>query len=79
MEDKRAFVLKRGVLGVGLPIAVLMALTLSFQKPGSVSQFQGFSFKTFLLGLIVFVPVFSAAGALWGMWFYWLMRKRGKL
>ncbi len=79
MEGKRAFILKKGVLGVGLPVAVLMSLTLAFQKPGAVAQFQGFNLRTFFLCLGIFVPVFSAAGYLWGMWFYQLMRKRGRL
>ncbi len=79
MEEKRVFIFKKGVLSVGLPVAVLMSLTVAFQKPGFISQFQGFSLKTFLLGLSIFVPVFSAAGYFWGIWFYQLMRKRGKL
>ncbi len=79
LEGKRVFILKKGVLSVGLPVAVLMSLTVAFQKPGFVSQFQGFSLKTFLLSLVLFVPVFSAAGYVWGMWFYQLMRRRGRL
>ncbi len=78
-EERKRFILRKGVLGVGLPVAVLMSLTVAFQKPGFVFQFQGFSLKTFLLGLVFFVPVFSVAGYFWGMWFYQLMRKRGKL
>ena len=79
MEERRAFILKKGVLGVGLPVAVLMSLTLAFQKPGSFAQFQGFSLRPFSWGLILFVPIFSVAGYFWGMWFHQLMRKRGKL
>jgi len=79
MEERRIFILKKGVLSVGLPVAVLMSLTVAFQKPGFVSQFQGFSFRTFLLGLGIFLPIFSVAGYLWGLWFYQLMRRRGKL
>ena len=80
MEKERTrFILRKGVLGVGLPVAVLMSLTLAFQKPGVFFQFQGFNLKTFLGGLALFLPVFGAAGYLWGAWFYRLLSRRGKL
>ncbi len=75
-KEKKDFILKKGVLGVGLPVAFLMALTVSFQVPGYLFRLQSFNFKTFLICLALFTPVFSAAGCLWGILVYGFTHKR---
>ena len=69
-KAKKDFILKRGVIGVGLPVGVLMAVTTAFQVPGYLFRLQGFDVKTFFLALAVFVPVFSVAGYFWGILVY---------
>lgn len=69
-QEKKEFILRRGVLGVGLPVAILMSLTVAFQKPGFIAQFQGFNLQTFFVSLLLFVPIFAAAGYFWGWWVY---------
>ena len=75
-KTKQEFIWKRGVLGVGFPVAILMALTLSFQVPGYLFHLEGFNFKRFMIGLVVFVPVFSVAGYFWGVIVYRLKQRR---
>ncbi len=74
--EKRQFVLRKGVLGVGLPVAVLMSLTAAFQKPGSVFQLESFKPGTFVLFLAIFAPIFMAAGWVWGLMVYKFRRKK---
>ena len=69
-KAKKDFVLKKGMLGVGLPVAVLMAVTTAFQVPGYLFKLQGFNLKTFLVSLVIFTPIFLAAGAIWGVVVY---------
>lgn len=75
-QARRTFIVRRGVLGVGLPIALLMALTVGFQVPGTLTRFQGFTLRAFLLALLVFTPVFAAAGYLWGVVVYRLLQRK---
>ena len=77
-KAKRDFVFKRGVLGVGLPVAVLMSLTMGFQVPGALFKLQGFQFRTFLIALILFTPLFMAAGFLWGIFVYNFTSRRNR-
>ena len=73
---KRDFILKKGVLGVGLPVALLMSLTLSFQVPGQLFKLQGFDLRIFLFSVLIFGPIFAGAGCLWGMWMYKYSNKK---
>ena len=75
-KEKKDFIIKKGVLGVGLPIALLMSLTVGFQVPGYIFRLQGFNLKIFLLALVVFVPVFSVAGYFWGFLVYRFTQKK---
>lgn len=75
-QARRTFILKRGVLGVGLPVALLMALTVGFQVPGTLTRFQGFNPRTFVLGLLLFLPVFAAAGYVWGAVVYRFLQRK---
>ncbi len=75
-KEKKDFIIKKGVLGVGLPIALLMSLTVGFQVPGYIFRLQGFNLKIFLLALVVFVPIFSAAGYFWGFLVYRFAKKK---
>ncbi len=74
--EKQKFVLKRGVVGTGLPVAMLTSLMVAFQRPGSLVQFQSFNVRTFMIGLGVFVPIFVVAGYVWGFWLYGITHKR---
>lgn len=67
---KRDFILKRGVLGKGLPIGLLMSFVVGYQAPGQVMHFQAFNWKTFLIALAIYLPAFLAAGYVWGFWVY---------
>lgn len=69
-KQKKDFVIKRGVLGIGLPIAVLMAVTTGFQVPGYLFKLQSFNFRIFLVSLAVFTPIFMVAGYFWGIVVY---------
>ena len=64
---KRDFIVRRGVLGTGLPVALLMSLTIAFQVPGYLFKMQSFHWKTFVVALAVFVPIFGIAGWFWGL------------
>ncbi len=75
-KEKRDFILKKGVLGVGLPVAILMAVTTGFQVPGYLFKFQAFNVKTFLVCLAIFTPIFMAAGYVWGIFVYRITRKK---
>jgi hypothetical protein len=74
-KAKRDFIIKRGVLGTGLPVGILMSITVGFQVPGYLFKMQGFDFKAFLLSLLIFVPVFLIAGYFWGILVYKYSRK----
>ena len=74
-KDKKDFVIKKGILGVGLPVAILMSVTAAFQKLGYLFKVQGFDFKTFLFFLSFFIPIFVAAGYFWGIVVYKYIRK----
>ena len=66
-KDKKDFVIKKGVLGVGLPVAILMSVTAAFQSPGSLFRVQSFDLKTFLFFLSFLIPIFMVAGYFWGI------------
>ena len=69
-KEKRDFVIKRGVFGIGLSVAILMAVTIGFQVPGYLFKLQSFNFKTFLVSLVIFTPIFLIAGYFWGILVY---------
>ena len=75
-KDKKEFIVKRGVLGVGLPVGILMSVTAAFQVPGYMFRIQAFNVRTFLTALVLFVPVFTIAGWFWGVIVYRFMRKK---
>ncbi len=75
-KAQRDFVFKRGVLGVGLPVALLMSVTVGFQVPGYLFKLQSFNFKTFLTALALFTPTFLVAGYAWGVIVYRYTRKK---
>ncbi len=77
-KAEREFVWKRGMLGVGLPVAVMMAITTGFQVPGYLFRLQSFHPKTFCVALVLFVPIFLVAGAIWGVVVYRLTIKKGR-
>lgn len=69
-SEKSKFAIEKGVLSVGLPIGLFMALTVGFQVPGYLMKFQSFQPKTFLIGLMIYIPVFLIAGYFWGIIVY---------
>ena len=75
-KDKKEFVFKKGMLGVGLPVGLLMAVTAGFQVPGYLFKLQSFNFKTFSVALVIFTPVFLLAGYFWGIVVYQFSRNR---
>ena len=75
-KNKRDFVFKRGVLGVGLSVAVLMAVTVGFQVPGALFKLQSFNFKTFAVAFVLFTPIFLLAGYFWGIFVYRFIRRK---
>jgi len=75
-KNKKDFIIKRGVLGTGLPVGILMSITVGFQVPGHLFKLQSFNFKTFFLSLFLFVPVFLVAGYFWGILVYRYTRKK---
>ncbi|MBF0619507.1 MAG: hypothetical protein HQL19_05010 [Candidatus Omnitrophica bacterium] len=74
-KDKKDFIIKRGVLGTGLPVGILMALTMAMQEPGFLFRLQGFHLKTFVFSLCIFLPLFLIAGYFWGLIVYKHTRK----
>ncbi len=77
-KEKRDFILKKGVLGIGLPVAFLMSVTLGFQVPGYLFKLQHFDPKIFVISLMIFVPLFMGAGYVWGLVVYSMLQKRKK-
>ena len=75
-KEKRDFVLRRGVFGMGLPVAFLMSVTMAFQVPGSLFKFQAFQMQTFLVSFILFAPIFLVAGFFWGLFVYKFASRR---
>lgn len=75
-EEKQKFLLKRGVMGVGIPVSILMSITFAFETPGHVLRMQAFDWRRFVLSLVIFVPVFSTAGYVWGLLVYRFLRKK---
>lgn len=75
-KEEKDFIVKRGILGVGLPVAILMSVTTGFQVPGYFFRLQGFNLRTCLSSLIIFVPIFLVAGYFWGKIVYKFMRKK---
>lgn len=69
-KAKKDFIIKRGVLGTGLSVAILMSVTIAFQVPGYIFRLQGFNLKTFIVSLVLFIPIFSIAGYFWGILVY---------
>jgi hypothetical protein len=78
-KSKMDFIVKRGVLGVGLPVGILMSITVGFQVPGYLFKIQSFDFKIFFLSLLFFVPVFMFAGYFWGVLVYKYSRKKDNI
>ena len=75
-KNKKDFIIKRGVLGTGLPVGILMSITVGFQVPGYLFKLQSFNLKIFLLSLLFFIPVFLFAGYFWGILVYKYARKK---
>ena len=75
-KNQKDFIIKKGVLGVGLPVAVLMSVTTAFQVPGYLFKLQSFNLRTFLLALGIFTPIFLVAGYFWGSFVYRFTRKK---
>lgn len=75
-KEKRDFVFGRGVLGVGLPVAILMSVTTGFQVPGYRFKMQAFDPKTFAISLVLFLPIFMIAGYFWGILVYKFRKKK---
>ena len=75
-NDKISFILKKGILEKGLPLAFLLATLVACQVPGYLWRLQAFNGDTFLRALAVFVPVFTAAGAVWGLFVYTYRKKK---
>ena len=75
-DNSKEKMIKRGVVGVGLPVALLMSLTAGFQTPGYIFRLQNFNFLTFISFLIILTPIFSAAGCLWGLAVYRYKKNR---
>ncbi len=75
-KEKKDFIWKKGVLGVGLPVALLMSMTAGFQVPGYLFKLQSFNVKTFLMALLLFIPVFMIVGYFWGILVYKFTRKK---
>jgi len=75
-KDKKDFIVRRGILGVGLPVGILMSINVGFQVPGYLFKLRSFNFKIFLLSLFFFIPVFLAAGYFWGILVYKYTRKK---
>ena len=75
-KAKKDFIWKKGVLGVGLPVALLMSMTAGFQVPGYLFKLQSFNVKTFLMALLLFIPVFMIVGYFWGILVYKFTRKK---
>ncbi len=77
-REKKDFIFKKGVLSVGLPVAILMSITTAFQVPGYIFRLQSFNLKTFLISLVVFTPIFLVAGYFWGILVYRFKRNKNK-
>ena len=75
-KEKKDFILKRGVLGVGLPTAVLAGVIAGYQVPAQPTHFQNFSLSTSLFSFALFAPVFVIAGYFWGIYVYKHIRKK---
>jgi len=75
-KNKKDFIIKRGILGTGLPVGILMSITVGFQVPGYLFKLQSFNFKTFFLASFFFVLVFLTAGYFWGILVYRGARKK---
>lgn len=75
-KEKRDFIVKKGMLGVGLPVALLMSLSAAFQVPGYLFKLQAFNPRTFVISVLIFTPIFLSAGWVWGYVVYGLMQKK---
>lgn len=75
-KHKKDFIIKRGVLGTGVSVAILMSVTTAFQVPGYLFKLQSFNLKTFFVSLVLFVPIFSIAGYFWGYLVYNRVHKK---
>lgn len=75
-KEKNNFIWNKGILGVGLPVGLLMAVIAGYQVPGYTFKVQNFNLNNFLSGVLLFVPVFLIAGYFWGIIIYRLKRKK---
>jgi len=64
-RDKRRFIVRYGVIGVGLPVGIVWAIV----KP-LWAHTSGSYTRELLIDLLSGVPVFLCGGALWG-WIMW--------
>jgi len=72
-KEKRKFIIRQGMIGVGLPSGVLSAIVMAWWiNPG------GTLFKSLLLELLVMVPFMMCGGLVCGliMWKYVQRKKR---
>jgi hypothetical protein len=78
-KEKKDFVIKRGVLGWGIPFWLIVSFLQGFQKPDAgIFDFGSFNFKVFFSYSLICLPVSLIAGFFWGLWMWGLLKKQKK-
>ena len=75
-KEKKEFIWKKGILGLGIPVAATMSVIAGYQAPGPVFRIQSFNFKNCLFALVILTPVFIIAGYFWGLFVYKFRRQK---
>ena len=69
-KEKKEFIWKKGILGLGIPVAAAMSVIAGYQVPGTPFKIQSFNIKNFLLTAAILTPIFIIAGYFWGVLVY---------
>jgi hypothetical protein len=73
-RGKRRFVVLHGVLGWGVPVAVVWSIWMQLWDNGF--SLDGFLSARFFSQMVVAFMVFPAAGILFGHWMWWFNERR---
>ncbi|QZY53623.1 peptidylprolyl isomerase [Crassaminicella profunda] len=69
-KGKSYFIWRKGVLGWGIPTAILFQVSMAILNNGL--NIDAFTSRKFILNLVTSVIVFPIGGYFWGMWmWYW--------
>jgi hypothetical protein len=69
-QAKKRYVIVHGILGMGIPAALLWSFLTVCERPGACLDFQSPEWTRFLPSFFAAIPIFTIGGYLHGLWTY---------